>query len=192
MAGSLTAGPLTITITTPDRVHEILTGYISIWAQKPPLQGPTTCGIGIDCCPATTGASQAQCLALAKSFGTAPDFWVRQTYDVIVRGPAVRLPATATRRSRKKTFFIVLSFLYERAGGMNPARDFDQRRPVRTVIGEAEVTGRCEHDQDNDWQCEVFGTGNERGMVCQTVPATASVRLEDVARCLAIKASYNF
>lgn len=130
VAGSLTAGPLTISITTPDRVHEILTGDISIWAQKPPLQGPTTCGIAIDCCPATTGASQAQCLDLAKSFGTAPDFWVRQTYDCLA--------------------------------------------------------------QDSDWQCEVFGTGNERGMVCQTVPATASVRLEDVARCLAIKAFYNF
>lgn len=129
-ASVVLAGPISVALTYPSEVHEILLRDMWVWASKPPLQGANTCGTGVDCCPASTAASQAQCLALAKSFVSAPDFWTRAVYECIAA--------------------------------------------------------------DSDWACNTFGTGADRQMICETVPATDSVRLGDVARCSAINAVVSF
>lgn len=45
---------------------------------------------------------------------------------------------------------------------------------------------------DSDWQCQIEVRGNQQIMYCQIVPATDTVREEDVARCASKLALVNF
>lgn len=46
--------------------------------------------------------------------------------------------------------------------------------------------------QDPDWECDVYLEQDQLRMICETVPPTATVRIEDVARCAAKSAFVSF
>lgn len=119
-----TASELTITVSDSSVVESTLQLDFAEWIRHP--VDPTGCESG-DCCP---NATDAQCTALAKSFGPNPKFWVRSIYACI----------------------------------------------------QADIAWRCHR--------EVLPTGEI--MYCEVVPATASVRLGDLAGCASEQAAVHF
>lgn len=67
---------ISVAVEDPEAVRQVIRKDLEIWAGKPPFAGANTCGSGVDCCPASTAASTAQCLSLARAFDSQPDHWV--------------------------------------------------------------------------------------------------------------------
>jgi len=79
LAAPLMAGDISITVTNSSEVLETLRLDLSKWISDP--LNATGCDGG-DCC--TSPTTDPQCISLARSATTSPDFWIRQIFTCLI------------------------------------------------------------------------------------------------------------